>query len=161
MPSSGNPDGGGARPHVLVIHRWRDRYAHYETYVDHSTSHVTYVTTDVGTPGVPPTAAAVEVVRATDDLAEVRAAAGRLTARFGRPAAVVALKEDDLLVAARLRAEWNLPGPTEAELLPFRDKREMTRRVAEAGLPVPASAAVSAPGQVTGFAARHGWTGWV
>ncbi|MFD5163835.1 acetyl-CoA carboxylase biotin carboxylase subunit family protein [Streptomyces hawaiiensis] len=157
MPTSGNPAGSGARTHVIVIHRWRDRYAHYETYVDHTTSHVTYVTTEVGVPGVPPTAAGVEVVRATDDLAEVRAATDRLAARFGRPAAVVALKEDDLLIAAHLRAEWGLPGATVADLLPFRDKLEMTRRVADAGLPVPAFAAVSAPGEVDAFAARHGW----
>ncbi|MFJ7902713.1 acetyl-CoA carboxylase biotin carboxylase subunit family protein [Streptomyces sp. NPDC096198] len=157
MPTPGIPDGGGPRPHVLVIHRWRDRYAHYEEYLDHTGHAVTYVTTEVGARGVPRSAAEVIEVPATDDLAVVREAVAEPAARFGAPKAIVALKEDDLLIAAQLRAEWGLPGATPADLLPFRDKLEMCRRIADADLPVPAFEAVSGREQVAAFAERHGW----
>jgi hypothetical protein len=44
------------RQHVIVLNRWRDRYAHYEHYVDHAETVVTYITTLVGQAGVPPSA---------------------------------------------------------------------------------------------------------
>ncbi|WP_245862959.1 ATP-grasp domain-containing protein [Streptomyces thermovulgaris] len=157
MPMSGNPDDSAARPHVIVIHRWRDRYAHYEEYLDHAVHAVTYVTTDVGAQGVPASAAEVALVPATDDLAAVTEAVTGLVGRFGAPKAIVALKEDDLLIAARLRARWGLPGATTADLLPFRDKLEMCRRIARAGLPVPAFTPVSTDTDVVAFAERQGW----
>ncbi|MFI6209081.1 acetyl-CoA carboxylase biotin carboxylase subunit family protein [Streptomyces sp. NPDC051041] len=157
MPTSGNPDDSGARPHVIVIHRWRDRYAHYEDYLDHAAHAVTYVTTGVGAQGVPASAAEIALVPATDDLAVVGDAVEALAGRFGAPKAIVALKEDDLLIAAQLRARWSLPGATTADLLPFRDKLEMSRRIAHAGLPVPAFAPVAEEADVLAFAERQGW----
>jgi hypothetical protein len=157
MSASGNRGDEGRRPHVVVIHRWRDRYAHYEAYLDHAGHSVSYVTTRVGLSGVPAAAAAVTLVDATDELTSVRQAVRELAARFGKPLAIVALKEDDLLIAAQLRAEWGLPGPTVDDLILFRDKLEMNQRIADRGLPVPAFAAASAPGDVQGLAARHGW----
>lgn len=52
MSASGNQGDEGRRPHVVVIHRWRDRYAHYEAYLDHAGHSVSYVTTHVGLSGV-------------------------------------------------------------------------------------------------------------
>ncbi|GAA1619295.1 ATP-grasp domain-containing protein [Kribbella sancticallisti] len=46
---------------------------------------------------------------------------------------IVALHEKDLLLAARVRAVLGLPGPTEAETLPFRDKITMKDRLVAAG----------------------------
>ncbi|PJT46842.1 biotin carboxylase, partial [Streptomyces albidoflavus] len=66
------------RPHIVVINRWRERYADYAGYLDHATHRVTYVSTDVGLGSVPATAAGTEVVAATDDLPAVRAAVARL-----------------------------------------------------------------------------------
>lgn len=143
--------------HVVVLHRWRDRYADYARYLDHDRYAVTYVTTDVGIDAVPPTAREVVVVPATDDLPAVRAEVRDLASRFGAPVGIVALKEDDLLVAAQLRAEWGCPGPTVAETNLFRDKLVMSQAVAEAGIKVPAFAAVSEPEDVHAFAASHGW----
>ncbi|MET9359903.1 biotin carboxylase [Streptomyces sp. NPDC006632] len=156
MSASGKTD-GGARPHVVVIHRWRDRYAHYETYLDHDEHAVTYVTTEVGTAGVPGRAAGVALVDATDDMPAVRDAVSGLSKEHGTPTAVVALKEDDLLIAAQLRTELGLPGTAPHELVPFRDKLEMCERVEAAGLAIPAFAPVSGPPDVEAFAARHGW----
>jgi biotin carboxylase len=148
---------GVVRRHIVVLHRWRARYAEYERYVDHERETVTYITTEVGADGVPPAAAEVVIVPATDDAPAVRAQLRALAARHGAPAAIVALKEDDLLLAAELRAEWGCPGPTVAELLPFRDKLVMAQRVAAAGIAAPAFADAPDRAAVRAFAREHGW----
>ncbi|NUR27763.1 MAG: biotin carboxylase [Catenulispora sp.] len=145
------------RPHVVVIHRWRARYAEYERYIDHHEHAVSYVTTEIGASSVTPLAAAVALVEATDDHQAVGDRIHDLVTELGKPVAIIALKEDDLLVAARLRAEWGCSGPTEAELLPFRDKLLMAEAVAAAGVAVPAFAAVWNAEQVRAFGGRHGW----
>ncbi|WP_406091616.1 acetyl-CoA carboxylase biotin carboxylase subunit family protein [Streptomyces sp. NBC_01013] len=50
---------------------------------------------------------------------------------------IVSLHEKDLLMAARVRARHGLEGPTEKQILPYRDKLFMARTVAAAGLPCP------------------------
>src|SRR5690349_13405093 len=143
--------------HVVVLHRWRARYAEYERYVDHARDRVTYVTTEVGVDGVPDSATEVVIVGATDDGPVVRKEVSELAERHGPPDAVVALKEDDLLLGAQLRAEWNCPGPTVRELLPFRDKLIMAQRVANAGIAAPAFADAPNRAAVRAFGAEHGW----
>ncbi|MET9378129.1 biotin carboxylase [Streptomyces sp. NPDC002992] len=143
------------RPHLVVLHRWRADYAHYARYVDHSSYAVTYVTTEVGAEAVPPAAAETVVVPATDDLARVRKEVDGLAARHGAPCAVVALKEDDLLVAAQVALEWGCRGRRPDELLPFRDKYLMTATVARAGLTVPPTARVAGPRDVRALADAH------
>ncbi|BCL17213.1 ATP-grasp domain-containing protein [Micromonospora sagamiensis] len=145
------------RPHVVVLHRWRDAYAHYDRYVDHDTHAVSYVTTEVGAAGVPEQAAAVALVDATDDVEQVDARIRSLATRFGRPVAVVALKEDDLLPAAVLAVRWGCAGRSPQEVTLFRDKLVMARTVAAAGIPVPATAPAPDPAAVREHAARHGW----
>lgn len=92
------------RPHIVVVHRLRDEHAPYENYIDHTTHRVTYVTTELGWPSLPPAAAGVVEVTATDDFGQVSAAAAALTALFGAPDRVVALNEGDLDTAALVRA---------------------------------------------------------
>lgn len=144
-------------PHVVIVNRWRERYAEYDRYLDHRAARVSYVSTEVGLGSVPPTAADVRIVDATDDLPAVRAAVRGLATRHGAPRRIVALKEDDLLVGAKLREEWGCPGPTPAELLPWRDKFVMSTRVAAAGLPTRPFAPAPDAGAVRDFARRHGW----
>ena len=143
--------------HVIVVNRWRERYAEYADYIDHRQHRVTYVSTELGLAAVPATAAGVAVVKATDDLAEVTAAVDDLVRRYGVPERIVALKEDDLLVGAALREQWQVPGPQTDQLLPFRDKLVMVGRVARAGLAVPAFAPAPDAGSVLAFAATNGW----
>ncbi|MET7680656.1 biotin carboxylase [Streptomyces sp. NPDC005423] len=143
--------------HVVVVNRWRERYAEYADYVDHRRHRVTYVSTEVGLAAVPQAATGVAVVKATDDLDEVTAAVEDLVRRYGEPERIVALKEDDLLVGAALRELWNVPGPRTDQLLPFRDKLVMVDRVARAGLSVPAFAPAPDAGSVLAFAETHGW----
>ncbi|HEY0804886.1 MAG TPA: hypothetical protein VGD84_07475, partial [Pseudonocardiaceae bacterium] len=143
---------------IVVINRWQERYAEYGRYLDHERYQVSYITTAVGLASVPSAAAATVLVDATDDLAAVRAAVRDLAVRHGAPAAVVALKEDDLLVGAQLRQEWLCPGgPRPHDLLVFRDKGVMCQAIHEAGLAVPAFAEAHDANAVRDFAADHGW----
>jgi hypothetical protein len=146
-----------ARPHVVVINRWREHYADYAAYLDHTTHRVTYISTTVGLGSVPDTATDVVLVEATDDLAQARSALAELVRRHGAPHRIVALKEDDLLVGAQLRVDHDVPGDRPADLLPFRDKFLMCQTVAAAGLPVPRFAAVDGPAAVLDLADEVGW----
>lgn len=146
-----------ARRHVVVIHRWRAEYVDYTTVLDHSVDAVTYVTTTVGRDRVPDGAAATMIVPATDDLPTVRAAVGELARQHGAPDLIVALKEDDLLVAAQLRAEWGCPGVQPDQTLRFIDKLAMASAVTARGLLVPACAPAPDGAAVHDFAAAHGW----
>lgn len=146
-----------SRPHVVILHRWRETYARYAQYVNHETHAVTYVTTDVGADGIPANAADVRIVSHTDDRAEVEPAVRSLVAQWGHPVALIALKEDDLLLGGALREEYSLPGPGVAHLAPFRDKFQMCRRVADAGVAVPAFRVATSPADVMEHASRHGW----
>jgi hypothetical protein len=145
------------RPHIVILTRWGERYATFDRYVDHRRCRVTYVATEVGLGSVPPGAADVWLVPATDDLDAVRAGVRTLATRYGPPLRIVALKEDDLLVGALLREEWGCPGPSHADLLPFRDKLLMNTMVAARGLPINAFAPAPGPAAVLAFADRHGW----
>jgi hypothetical protein len=142
---------------VVVINRWRERYAEYGRYLDHEQCNVSYVSTTVGLASIPPTSAARVLVDATDDLDAVRSAVHELVDQFGPPAAIVALKEDDLLVGAELRREWGCPGQRPDELAVFRDKGLMCAAIHRAGLPVPAFAAADDADDVLAFAAEHSW----
>ncbi len=72
--------------HIVIIHRWRDRQALYQDYIDHDAHRVSYVTTELGVAfraGRAPRA--VHVVPATDRVPDVLGAVGELTALYGRP----------------------------------------------------------------------------
>ncbi|GGZ03522.1 ATP-grasp domain-containing protein [Streptomyces poonensis] len=147
----------GLRPHIVILHRWRSRCATYERYLDHHAHAVTYLTTEVGMASVPAQAAELVIVQATDDLARVREELKGLAVRHGPPHAIVALKEDDLVTAAQLAAEWNCGARSPAELRPFRDKYPMVQTVSRAGLAVPATAEAPDPSVIRSFARVHGW----
>ncbi len=83
------------RPHVTVLHRWRDTHALYADYVDHGTHRVTYISTELGRASIPGDAEAVLTVGLTDDLPAVRAALTALIERYGPPEALLALNEGD------------------------------------------------------------------
>jgi biotin carboxylase len=143
--------------HIVIVNRWRERYADYPRYLDHDAHHVTYVTTEVGLAAVPDAAAAVALVAKTNDLEAVREAVSTLADRFGPPAEIIALKEDDLLTVAELREEWGCPGQRPHDLTRFLDKYEMYRLIAHAGLTVPPFELAHDVYGVCAFAGVHGW----
>lgn len=144
--------------HLIVIHRWTDRYADYAAYLDHSSHRVSYVTTEQAMRHLPvDRAAGVRLVASTEDAKAVREAVDALVERCGPPTHVVALQETDLDLAAELREEFDLPGMRGEDLRPLRDKLLMARRLEEAGLPVPPTAEAPDHAAVAAFADRHGW----
>ncbi|MEU9030711.1 biotin carboxylase [Streptomyces sp. NPDC048383] len=145
------------RPHLLILHRWRDTHARYADYIDHAVNRVTYISTELGRSSVPTSAEVVVTVPSTDDLPAVRAAVTELQIRFGVPERLVALNEGDLDTAAQIRQELGIVGQTPAALAVFRDKLMMCRQVASAGLPVPAFAPAPDSDAVRAFGAAHGW----
>ncbi|MGC9500383.1 ATP-grasp domain-containing protein [Streptomyces sp. WG7] len=142
--------------HIVVLHRWRDRHAHYEDYLDHRTHRVTYVTTRLALDSVPAGAAAALVVPATDDTAAVWRAVTELRARFGPPARLLALNEGDLDTASVIRDRLGCAGQTPAELARFRDKLTMNQLVSGARVPTPRFADAPDEHAVRAFADRHG-----
>lgn len=144
--------------HIIVIHRWTDRYADYAEYLDHTAHRVSYVTTERAVEHLPvEQAAAVRLVDSTENEKAVREAVDALTADVAAPTRIVALQETDLDLAAVLRDEFALPGPGADELRPVRDKLLMAHRLTEAGLPVPPTAEAPDHAAVRDFAALHGW----
>lgn len=143
--------------HYLILNRWADEYAQYENYVDHANNFVTYITTIHALPGVPPTAAAVQVVEATDDVTEVLRAAATLAQQYGSPTYVIALYEDDTVCGARLREEYSCPGPKVEELIRFRDKLVQAEAMARAGVRAPRFCAVQSSDDVLRFADDIGY----
>lgn len=143
--------------HIIVMNRWKDRYARYDDYVDHASHTVTYVTSPLGRGAVPDGAAETVTLDDIENLDDLRAAVLGLAERHGTPERLITLKEEDLENAAALRTELGLPGMRPDEARTFRDKVVMCGRIAAAGLPVPAFTAVSSREDVTAFAERHGW----
>ncbi|WP_327298824.1 MULTISPECIES: ATP-grasp domain-containing protein [unclassified Streptomyces] len=144
--------------HVMVIHRWTDRYADYAAYLDHAVHRVSYVTTERAARHLPyEQAAGVRLVDSTENVKQVRDAVGSLAGQTGPPTRIVALQETDLDLAADLRGEFGLPGQRSEDLEPLRDKLLMAQRLTAADVPVPATAAAPDHAAVESFAARHGW----
>jgi len=143
--------------HVVVLHRWQDSYAHYERYLDHDSLRVTYVVTRLNGSSVPAGAAACVAVGEITDLGAVRAALADPVRRLGRPAAVVALQEGDLAVAARLRAEYGCPGRHWADLRHFLDKEAMLQAARATGVTVPPYRSATDFADIDEFARTHGW----
>ncbi|MGE5828215.1 MAG: ATP-grasp domain-containing protein [Micromonosporaceae bacterium] len=143
--------------HVIIVHRWRDHYAHYASYIDHKVRTVTYVTTSRGIESVPSTATGVIVIDDPQNPTTVRDAVLELAQSFGRPEAIIALKEGDLPEVAILREELGCAGRRPEDLARFLDKFEMAKIVAGAGLRLPPLALAQDADAVLYFAKEFGW----
>ncbi|MCK7622629.1 ATP-grasp domain-containing protein [Streptomyces sp. RS10V-4] len=144
--------------HVLVLHRWTDRYADYAAYLDHTAHRVSYVTTERAARHLPAEqAAGIRLVDSTEDAKAVREAIDDLADHAGPVTRIVALQETDLDLGADLRETFGLPGQRGPDLAPLRDKLLMARRLADAGIAVPPTEDAPGPAEIAAFAARHGW----
>ncbi|WP_432122340.1 ATP-grasp domain-containing protein [Streptomyces sp. S1] len=143
--------------HVMILHQWTDRFAEYESYIDHTAHTVTYIAAPWSLGSIPGTATAVREIASTEDESLLRGAVAELVAEYGVPHRIVALNESDLDLAAVLREELGVPGQTPAELAPFRDKLVMAERLTAAGVAVPATAPAADHRAVRSFADEHGW----
>ncbi|MBT2445527.1 hypothetical protein J7F03_00115 [Streptomyces sp. ISL-43] len=97
----------------------------------------------------------LEVVDTFDD-EELLDRLARDLAHEYRVTRVIAHHEADLIRAAALREEFGLPGQLPAEVLPFRDKVLMKRKLAAAGIAVAPHTVPGTADAVRAFAAEHG-----
>lgn len=140
---------------VLIVNRWSDDFADYGRYLDHRVHQVGYVTVADHRPMLPETTVHAETVADAGDADEVVAAARRCRLALGGIDVVLALSEFDLLTAARIREELDVPGADTAAVLRFRDKTVMKAAVAEAGLRIPAFRAVGTAEEAAAFVREH------
>jgi biotin carboxylase len=106
-------------------------------------------------PAARPPFAHVETVRGYDDAEPVASRSAALAAEYG-VRRVIACQERDLERAAELREVLGLDGTRAGEVAAYRDKLEMKRLAAEAGLAVAAHAPISSAGALERFVAGHG-----
>lgn len=120
----------------------------------------------LGVGDCPPNDLAPEVGRALDEYAYVPdmgryddlvRALGYLTWRHGHLDRIESLNEYWLAVEARLREDFNVPGPRPAEVARHRSKTGMRELFRAAGVPCTEGERVTSPEQVRAFAARVGF----
>ena len=143
--------------HVIIINRWVDEYAQYEKYVDHKKYDVTYVATKAGIKGVPKTAARAIQVDETDDWDSVYNAALKLSNEFGVPESIVALYEDDTIIAAQLRERFGCKGPNVKNTTKYRDKLYQAITMERNGIKSPRFSAVNSIRDILNFAELVGY----
>jgi biotin carboxylase len=155
--------------HIVVVNRWprfRDgvrwdnELTRYEDFIDHAGNRVSYIVDADGAAGVlvdPSRIAHLEQVEDVNDFDLLRGAVARTVAAAGPVDRLIALSEFTLGIAARVREELGIPGPTTAEVARYRDKVRMKQVLAEAGIRVPRFESGTSVEQVRAFARRCGY----
>ncbi len=127
--------------HILILNRFALKFVPYREYIDPADSLV--LVTSAGGVSTDPEQRARDLAGydqaiVLDDYstsAHMEQLAHRLNAerKFD---AIVSMSEFDLMTAARLRRAWGIGGQTVESTLAYRDKLEMKRTLAAAGVPV-------------------------
>lgn len=146
------------REHVALIDRVGYRRFHRpdgSPFIDPECYEVTLVTARERAAEADPREVATVLAMDADDERLVTETLAGLAAT--RPLdRVLAVSERLLLPAARLRDRLGLPGPSEREVLPLRDKLVMKRHVAAHGIPVPDHTPIERPVDARPLLRRHG-----
>jgi hypothetical protein len=155
--------------HIVIVNRWPrffdgirwdNELTRYEEFVDHEANQVSYVVDGPGADGVlaDPAKIACQVrVEDVNDVAALVAAVREITERVGPVDELIALSEFTLEIAAKVREDLGIPGPTVDEVAVYRDKVRMKQVLDEAGIRVPRFATCSSTEQVRSFAASCGY----
>jgi hypothetical protein len=146
--------------HVLIVSLHRGRVMHFARHLDHEAHAVSYVTDPVGAETLLAHGnkiAGLIVVEDTASSESVLQAAGAIFRRHGPADIVFAPSEYDLLIAARVRDRFGIPGMTEFQTLLVRDKVHMKERLERAGIPTPRFSDCFSRDQVMRFAGEVGY----
>lgn len=126
------------KQHIVILNRWDDEFSDYKRYINHDEYFVSYVTTKLGRNFIPEcNVASLEEVSSTGNYCEVALAIHKIQQNVAAIDYLIALSEFDLLIAAELRAEFNIPGPKPKDVSLWRDKVLMKQAVCSAGIPTP------------------------
>lgn len=140
---------------ILLLHRIPHAVTPLEEWLPEVADRVTLVTSEESRPAYDGLFPRVIGVSDYAEGSGVDAAVDRVC-RERDVSVLVHVTEDDVLRAAAARDRFDLPGPRHCDVLPWRDKHEMKRRVAAAGVPTPAFAVPDGPAGAVAFAERHG-----
>lgn len=155
--------------HVVIVNRWPrfhdgvrwdNELTRYEEFVDHRRHRVSYVVDGPGAQGVlAPREHIAHLVQVPDvnDVDALRDAVAEVVRVVGPVDELVAMSEFTLEVAARVREDLGIPGPTVADVAPYRDKVRMKEVLAAAGMRVPAFRACTDTEQVLALASQIGY----
>ncbi|WP_338757536.1 ATP-grasp domain-containing protein [Nocardia vulneris] len=155
--------------HIVIVNRWPrffdgirwdNELTRYEEFIDHDANRVSYVVDGPGADGVliDPGKIAWQVrVADVNDVAALGAAVREIIERVGPVDELIALSEFTLEIAAEVRAQLGIPGPSLDEVAVYRDKVRMKQVLEKAGIPVPRFASCVSAEQVRAFAADRGF----
>ncbi|QBS39293.1 acetyl-CoA carboxylase biotin carboxylase subunit family protein [Nocardia sp. CS682] len=155
--------------HIVIVNRWPrffdgtrwdNELTRYEEFIDHDANQVSYVVDGPGAEGVlaDPAKIACQVrVEDVNDVAALGAAVLEITERVGPVDELIALSEFTLEIAAKVREDLGIPGPTRTEVAVYRDKVRMKQVLDEAGIRVPRFDSCVSAEQVRAFAASCGY----
>ncbi|SFX61821.1 ATP-grasp domain-containing protein [Thermoactinomyces sp. DSM 45891] len=125
---------------IVIMNRWSDDYGNYAILLDHHQNNVSYIVNAGGAvylknhPEIPNYA---QVVNDLKDVEEVSAAMDHIISRFGKIDVLIALSENDILVAGQMRDRYSIQGMGLQDTLRFIDKVEMKKSFAGTKVAVP------------------------
>ncbi|WP_433654515.1 ATP-grasp domain-containing protein [Nocardia sp. CA-128927] len=155
--------------HIVIVNRWPrffdgirwdNELTRYEEFIDHEANRVSYVVDGPGADGVLVDSAKIACqvqVADVNDVAALGAAVREITERVGPVDELIALSEFTLEIAAQVRENLGIPGPTVDEVAVYRDKVRMKQVLDEAGILVPRFDSCVSVEQVRSFAASCGY----
>ncbi|OIJ94402.1 biotin carboxylase [Streptomyces sp. MUSC 14] len=155
--------------HIVIVNRWPrfsdgvrwdNELTRYEEFVDHDRHRVSYVVDELGAEGVlvdPSKISSLVQIDDVNDFEALRTAVAEIAERSGPVDQLIALSEFTLEIAARVREDLGIPGPTSDEVAVYRDKVRMKQELVKAGLRVPRFAACEDRDQVLSFARTCGY----
>ncbi|MCH7344813.1 ATP-grasp domain-containing protein [Pelomonas sp. CA6] len=121
---------------IVIVQSVRYALIGYDRAIDHDRHRVIYIGSARQHGQIPPGLACEKIER--DESRPLFDEVGDILERLGAPVdRLIAIVEEELLDAARLRERFGIPGPTLAQAEKVRNKAVMKRCVAEAGLRVP------------------------
>lgn len=128
------------RKNIIAIHRWPDKFADYDGFIDSDKYRVSYLVNSSGKKGINPESNLTGQVFELDDLTQIDTllqCSRKIIEEFGPINKIIALSEKDLTQAAVLRTELSVPGMQKNQVQFFRDKVAMKRKVKKGNLRVP------------------------
>jgi hypothetical protein len=155
--------------HIVIVNRWPrfpgstrwdNELTRYEDFIDHDRHQVSYVVDPPGETGVfadPAQIACLVKVEDVNVFEQLRGAVAEVIEKVGPADQLIALSEFTLEIAARVRADLDIPGPRLADVAVYRDKVRMKEILAAAEFRVPAFAPCQDAAHAVEFARQHGY----
>lgn len=124
----------------VILHRWPNQFMQFQNLIDHKANRVIYFCTEGGKQGIESyidQATDVVVFEDLTDLDELRKHCREVIDRHGGIDRIIAMSEYDLAPAAQLRTEFGVTGTQAHQVVLYKDKVEMKKRMKRDNLRAP------------------------